>query len=266
MLQLTNYSKLPSIIFNSVELTANEKIMLAYLTNRSNYFKREEDWFGVPLCDFGSDIGFTDHHKVSDVRNALKEKGLIDYRRGGQKKATQYKVNWQNIESCLSSRYDSQNKNVWMMDRAFGDTTKQKNTLKLEDLEETLEEYGGDWDADIPIPYNTPTQTENKQKKVINFPQIPNGESVKFASERFTQILQNNFVGDKRFATDKAYQNEAVQYISKYLGERYGVPEQTIRNEIETYKNNFIKNTTNNNKPLTEANKTERVFKTNKSI
>lgn len=108
MLQLTNYSKLPSIIYNCVELTPNEKIMLAYLTNRANYFKREEEWFGVPLCDFASDIGFTDHHKVSTTRKYLKEWGLIDFKRGGRNKSTLYKVEWANIYQNLTSRYNQQ--------------------------------------------------------------------------------------------------------------------------------------------------------------
>lgn len=106
MLQLTNYSKLPSIIFNAVELTPDEKIMLVYLTNRANYFKREEDWFGVPLSDFKSDIGFNDHHKVSETRKSLVDLGLIDYRRGGNAKASQYRVYWNNIYKNLTSRYD----------------------------------------------------------------------------------------------------------------------------------------------------------------
>lgn len=206
MLKLTNYSKLPSIIFNSVELTANEKIMLAYLTNRSNFFKREEDWFGVPLCDFASDIGFSDHHKVSAIREMLKDKDLIDYRRGGQKKATQYKVKWENIESNLSSRYN----------------------VPANNYEE----------EDIPIP--------EQQKKVINFPTIPEGESSKYIGERFTQILQDNFVGDERFVADQEYQNGAMHFIAGYLSKRYGLPEGMIMNEIDTYKNNYLRNTYKN--------------------
>jgi len=107
MLQLTNYSKLPSIIFNSVELNPNEKIMLAYLTNRANYFNREDDWFGVPLCCFASDIGFNDHHKVSDVRKSLVNMGLIEYKRGGNAKSSKYKVCWDNIYENLTSRYET---------------------------------------------------------------------------------------------------------------------------------------------------------------
>lgn len=102
----TNYSKFQSIIYNSIELTPDEKVMLAYLTNRANYFNKEEDWFGVPLCDFASDIGFTDHHKVSDVREKLKEKGLIDFKRGGNGKPSLYRIYFISIYKNLTSRYD----------------------------------------------------------------------------------------------------------------------------------------------------------------
>lgn len=222
MLQLTNYSKLPNVIFNSVELTPDEKIMLAYLTNRANNFKREESWFGVPLCDFGSDIGFTDHHKVSAVRDALLELDLIEYKRGGKGKASQYKIKWDSIYNNLTSRYDSENKNECLMDRAFSE---KKYEPKTKDFEED----------DIPIP--------KKQKKVIKFPEIPEGESIKYVGERFIQILQDNFVGDERFADDKEYQNSVMDFVASYLSVRYSVSECIIRDEIEVYKNNFIKNT-----------------------
>lgn len=199
MLQLTNYSKLPSIIFNSVELTANEKIMLAYLTNRSNYFKREEDWFGVPLCDFGGDIGFTDHHKVSDVRSTLKEKGLIDYRRGGQKKATQYKVNWQNIESRLSSRYDAQNKNVLMMDRALSE------------------------------------EKPKPKQKTFKFPRIKEGESMTLAYSRYKEIIDNNFKNNGLWRRDYKLQKTITDYFSK----AYGVKYEEMLAEVEKYKKEY---------------------------
>lgn len=80
--------------------------MLAYLTNRANYFKREEDWFGVPLCDFASDIGFRDAHKVSEIRKSLVDLGLIGYKRGGGANASRYRVYWENIYKYLTSRYD----------------------------------------------------------------------------------------------------------------------------------------------------------------
>lgn len=177
--------------------------MLVYLTNRANNFKREEDWFGVQLCDFGSDIGFTDHHKVSAVRDALLELDLIDYKRGGKGRASQYKIKWDSIYNNLTSRYE----------------------VAKNDFEE----------EDIPIPVQPKTE--------IKLPYIPNGESRELAFQRFSQILKDNFVGDDRFAFDTDYQNNVMGQITDYLSDKYQVSQSVMRANLEQYKNNYIKNT-----------------------
>lgn len=203
MLKLTNYSKLPNIIFNSVELTANEKIMLAYLTNRANNFKREEDWFGVPLCDFGSDIGFTDHHKVSDVRDALLELDLIDYKRGGKGRASQYKIKWDSIYNNLTSRYDV-----------------PKN----------------EYEEDIPIPVQQKTEIklpyipngESRELAFQRFSQILKDNLVGDDRFAFDKDYQNNimeqitdYLSDKYKVSQSVMRANLEQYKNNYIKNTY---------------------------------------------
>lgn len=111
MLKLKEFSKLPNIIFASGELSARAKVLLVYLTNKSNYFKSEESWFQVPLKLFCEDIGFCDHHVVGECRDELIKYGLIDYRRGGRGNASYYKINWDAIYNNLTDRHKIKKEN-----------------------------------------------------------------------------------------------------------------------------------------------------------
>lgn len=106
-MKLKEFSKLPHIIFTCDELSPKAKVMMAYLTNKSNYFNSEEDWFGIPLILFSQEIGFTDHHTVSECREELIKHGLIQYKRGGKGKASLYKINWESIYNNLSKRVNN---------------------------------------------------------------------------------------------------------------------------------------------------------------
>lgn len=75
------------------DLTMEERYMLMYLLDCENRFNKKDDWFSLTDDDF-INVGFGKNKVVlRRTRNALLEKGWIDFQRGAVGKKSLYKLN-----------------------------------------------------------------------------------------------------------------------------------------------------------------------------